>query len=158
MCRCHWQLPALKYLAVANKRMQPCNMHALIWSYLKVVPELTLTCFHHPVFMHILTWWWFWLVWTTVNANNVRINSSMCIKKVMWLCTIGWDNLTNRSLHSLSNYVLVVLQCLSQSLSSKTFCIIASQNCLTLLRSQTAGHLRKQWLHLLFRLLTLRRK
>ncbi len=86
-----------------------------------------------------LAWGGFWLVRSRVNANNGRwkhilqINSSMCIKKVMWLCAMGWYNWTKQQtdLH---------LKCYDhsempeQSLSSKYFCIFACQNCLTQLR------------------------
>ncbi len=51
-----------------------------------------------------------------------RINSSMHIKKVMWV-TSG-----PILFHSIWNVVLVILKCLKQSLSAKWFSIITSQN------------------------------
>ncbi len=92
-----------------------------------------------------------------VNVNNgrwkriCRINSSMHIKKVMCLCAMGWQTLTNQW----TDLVPQHLKCYGhsempeQSLWSKYLCIIASQICLKQLRFQTAGiHLRKQWPHL----------
>ncbi len=91
----------------------------------------------------------FWLVRKRVDANNeiwrriCRINSSMRNKK--WLCAMGRQNLTNQ----LTDLVPQHLKCCyghsempeqsHQSISSKYFCIIASQNCLTRLCCQTAG-------------------
>ncbi len=52
-----------------------------------------------------------------VNVNNgrwkriLRINSSKCIKKVMWLCTMRRDNLTSSgpiSFHSIWNILSIV--------------------------------------------------
>ncbi len=96
------------------------------------------------------------------NANNgrwkciCRINSSMCIKKVMWLCAMGRNNLTNQW----TDLVAQHLKCCfghsempEQSLSSKYFGIIASQNCFTWLHSQTA-----MTTFIVFRLLALRHK
>ncbi len=69
------------------------------------------------VFM--LTWGGIWFVRKRLNANNVswrhilRINSTMRIKKVMWLCTMGWHNLTNQQtdqMHSIWN-VMIILKC-----------------------------------------------
>ncbi len=90
-----------------------------------------------------------------LNANNGRwkrnklINPAWVFKKnVMWLCAMGWHNLPNQQ----PDFVAQHLKCCyghsevpEQSLSSKYFCIIASQNGLPRLRSQTADiHLRKQ--------------
>ncbi len=96
----------------------------------------------------ILSWGGFWLVWKTIDVKNGRwkcimqINSSKCIKKVMWLCAMGRHNLTNQQ----TDLILQHLKCcyihsemFEQSLSSKFFSIIASQKCLTWLRSQTAA-------------------
>ncbi len=97
------------------------------------------------VFM--LAWGGFWLVRKRVNVNNGRckcilqINPAWAFKKVMWLCTMGRHNLTN----PWTDFVAQHLKCCyghsevpEQSLSSKYFCIIASQNALPQLRSQTA--------------------
>ncbi len=85
-----------------------------------------------------LTWGGFCLVWKSVQANNGRwqciwrINSSMRIKNIMWLCVMGRHNLTNQWADLIAQH----LKCCyghsempGQSLSSKYFCIIASQNC-----------------------------
>ncbi len=99
---------------------------------------------NHPVFMRILKYrirneWWkcqilklkcakkvwgdLWLMRKRVNANNGRwkciylIHSSMCIKKIMWLCGVGRQNLANQRtdvIHSIWNVVMVVLKCLSK--------------------------------------------
>ncbi len=89
----------------------------------------------------------FWLL-KRVNVNNgrwkciLRINSSKRIKKVTWLCAMGPQNLTNQWTDLIPQH----LKCCydhsempEQNLSSKYFCIIASQKCLRRLRSQTAA-------------------
>ncbi len=63
----------------------------------------------------MLAWGGFWLVRKRVNVNNgrwkciLRINSSKRFKKVMWLCAMGRQNLTNQqtiSFHSIWNVTL----------------------------------------------------
>ncbi len=93
-----------------------------------------------------LAWGGFWFVRKTIDVKNGRwkcimqINSSKCIKKVMWLCAMGRHNLTNQQTdliqHLKCSYIHSEMY--EQSLSSKFFSIIASQKCLTRLRSQTA--------------------
>ncbi len=73
-----------------------------------------------------------------VNVNNgrrkrfCRVNSSMRIKKVMWLCAMGWRNLTNQQTDLIPQHLK---RCYShfkmpeQSLSSKYFCIIVLHDC-----------------------------
>ncbi len=102
-----------------------------------------------------LAWGGFWLVRKRVNANNgrwkciLRINSSKRIKKVIWLCSMGQQNLTNQRTDLIPQH----LKCCyghsempEQSLS-KYFYIIASQNCYTTAFTNSSIHLRKQRPH-----------
>lgn len=52
--------------------------------------------------------------------NIYRINSTMCIKKVTWLCTMRWENLTN---HLVLKHCFGRSEIPEQSLSSKYVCI-----------------------------------
>ncbi len=69
------------------------------------------------------------------GKNIYRINSSMHIEQVMWLCAMRRDNLTNQQ----TNLIHSIYNCYGhempeQSLLSKYFCIIVLHNCF-----QTAG-------------------
>ncbi len=100
---------------------------------------------HKKVFM--LAWGGFWLVRKRVNVNNGRwtrilqINSSKSIKRVMWLCAMGRQNLTNQRTDLIPQHLTCYdySEMSKQNLSSKYFCIIAHQKCLTWLHSQTAA-------------------
>ncbi len=54
--------------------------------------------------------------------NNYRINSSMHIKKVIWLCAMRWDNTASICCYGHSEKS-------EESLSSKYFCIIVLHDC-----------------------------
>ncbi len=77
-----------------------------------------------------------------------RINPSMRIKKVMWLCALRWDNLTNQRtdlIHSICMLLWSFWKAWGKSVIK-----VFLYNCLTRLCSQTAGILlRMQWPHLL---------
>ncbi len=77
-----------------------------------------------------------------------RINSSMRIKKVMWLCAMRWNNLTNQwtdLVHSIYKLLWSFWKAWGKSVIK-----VFLYNCLTWLCSQTAGfHLRTHWQHLL---------
>ncbi len=88
------------------------------------------------------------------NAHNLRwkhiywINSSMRVEKVMWLCAMRRDNLTNQQtdlVHSIYKMSWSFWNTWGRSVIK-----VFLYNCLTRLCSQTAAILlRAQWQHLL---------
>ncbi len=64
-----------------------------------------------------------------------RINSSMRIEKVMWLCAMRRDNLTNQRLTDLVHSIYMLLW----SFWAKSVVKVFLYNCLTRLRSQTSA-------------------
>ncbi len=91
---------------------------------------------HKKTYAHIWVGYIFYPVWK--NAHKLwwkhiyRINSSMRIEKVMWLCAMRRDNLTNQ-LWLISFTASICCYGHSekpeQSLSSKYFCIIVLHDC-----------------------------
>ncbi len=75
--------------------------------------------------------------WTCI----FKINSSKQIKKVMWLCTMGRQILTNQRTYLIPQHLTCYdhSEMPEQSLLSMYFCIIAYQKCLTWLCSQKAA-------------------
>ncbi len=78
-------------MLVGNAKM--CILHNLVG------------CTFYPIRINVLRW-----------KHIYRRNSSMCIKRVMWLCTMGRDNLTNQQTDLVAQHLkcLVVLRCLSK--------------------------------------------
>ncbi len=101
---------------------------------------------HKKTYAHIWVGYIFYPV--RQNAHKLRwkhiyrINSSMCIEKIMWLCAMRRDNLTNQRT-DLVHSIYMLLWSFWKAWA-KSVIKVFLYNCLKRLRSQTAGiHLRK---------------